>query len=281
MDATTARAPRRPPGWKAPGPPPTGAEPTLGPDETVSYLTGDWRILQRRDGHRWSLDDLVTAFVAREVIVAALGRAPRTALDLGTGTGSVALMLAWSFPEAEVTGVEAQAISADLARRSIAMNGARVRLVEGDLRGHRGAAAELVTGTPPYFDDPDQPRSSAVQKGPCRFEDRGGVADYLAAAARHVAPGGRVVVCHASRQRARVVEAFVAGGWTIERLVEVVPKVGRDALVDVLVGRRDGAGAGAGPSAVETLVVRDADDQWTPAFSAVRAAMGLPPRVEV
>jgi hypothetical protein len=47
---------RRPEGWMAPGPRPAGAQgnPDLaaGPDETLSYLTGDWRIFQLRNGHR-------------------------------------------------------------------------------------------------------------------------------------------------------------------------------------------------------------------------------------
>jgi len=272
-----ASRPRRPPGWTAPGPAPTGPEPTLGPDETLSYLAGDWRILQRRDGHRWSLDDLVTAALAREVIVAALGRAPHGVLDLGTGIGSVGLMLAWCFPEADVVGVEAQPISAGLARRSIAMNGARMRLVEGDLRGYHGPPAELVTGTPPYFDDPEQPRSSAVQKGPCRFEDRGGIDDYLAAARRHVTPNGRVVVCHASRQRERVLAAVRDSGLVLVRAVEVVPKVEKPALVDMLACAPATAGATA-TTTFEALVVRDRDDQWTPALLALRLAMGMPPR---
>jgi hypothetical protein len=52
---------KRPPGWTAPGPSPAGlqdsaaaADPSLQPqdNETLSYLTGDWRIFQLKDGHR-------------------------------------------------------------------------------------------------------------------------------------------------------------------------------------------------------------------------------------
>jgi hypothetical protein len=58
---------KRPPGWAAPGPSPVGlqdsaaaaaaaavADPSLQPgeSETLSYLTGDWRIFQLKDGHR-------------------------------------------------------------------------------------------------------------------------------------------------------------------------------------------------------------------------------------
>ncbi len=274
-----------PAGWVAPGPasgpPERFAGAALGPDEELSWLLGDWRILQRTDGHRWSLDDFVTAWVARGI---GERMAVDAVLDLGTGIGSVAFMLGWCFPRARVTGVEAQAISFDLAVRSAWLNGVedRFHFVHHDLRGvfdgtlprHQWA---LVTGTPPYFDDPEQTRSSAVQKGPCRFETRGGISDYLAAMRLALRPGGRAVVCHASRHRARVVAAIDEAGFAIERAVEVVPKVGREPLVDVFVLALEAAETIV-TSAWETLVVRDAADQWTPEFLAVRLAMGMPPK---
>ena len=58
------RPARRPPGWAAPGPRPGRERVELGPrpGEDLCFLAGDWRILQRLGGHRWSLDDLVTAW---------------------------------------------------------------------------------------------------------------------------------------------------------------------------------------------------------------------------
>jgi tRNA1(Val) A37 N6-methylase TrmN6 len=271
-----------PPGWVAPGPPGSRREVALGPNEDLSWLLGDWRLIQRRDGHRWSLDDFITAFLAREAGRERSVRPVRDILDLGSGIGSVALMLAWCFPDARVTGVEAQALSFELAVRSAWANQVeqRVMFVHADLRAAfapsgplAGRTWDLVTGTPPYFDDPAQTRSRAVQKGPCRFEERGGVADYLAAMKVALAPDGRAVLCHASRQRPRVVAAIEASGLSAVRRLEVVPKVGREPLVDVFALAREGA-AGAW----ERLVVRDADDQWTAEHLAVRLAMGMPPR---
>ncbi|MFO0744813.1 MAG: methyltransferase [Myxococcota bacterium] len=277
-DSARKNPPRRPPGWRAPGPPAPPGEPELGPDEIASWLLGDWRIIQRTDGHRWSLDDFLTAWLARDVLLAA-GTPPRTILDLGTGIGSVALMHAWCWPAASVTGVEAQDVSFGLARRSVALNGVaeRMTLVHGDLRDYAGGPFDLVTGTPPYFDDPLQTRSDAVQKGPCRFEDRGGIADYLATARRTVAPTGLVVVCHASRQRDRVMAAVAATDFRVVRVLEAIPKAGKAALVDVIALALD-RGAAAMEAAFEPLVVRDAQDQWTDAFLAVRLSMGMPPR---
>ena len=145
-------------GWAAPGPAPAGALPRpLAPCEELCYLVGRWQVLQRTDSHRYSTDDVVTAWAAwralgalRERPAAAAPPPPppppplRTA-DIGCGIGSVLLMTAWLHPHALCVGAEAQPGRAACARASIALNcgaaaagsggGAqRVALVEGDLR---------------------------------------------------------------------------------------------------------------------------------------------------
>src|SRR5262249_20078807 len=119
------RPPRRPAGWLAPGPAPAPgphrADLWPGPGEGLCHLAGNWRILQLVRGHRWSLDDLVTAWFAAEVVG---GAPPGRFADLGCGIGAVLLLLAWRFPAARGLGVEAQPVSVDLARRSLAWNGA-------------------------------------------------------------------------------------------------------------------------------------------------------------
>lgn len=276
--AASMPPPRRPDGWVPPGPGPAANPIPVAPGEELSFLVGNWRILQRKDGHRWSLDDLVTAWLARSVATHLSLDGPF--LDLGTGIGSVALITAWAFPNARVTGVEAQDISVGMATRSARFNGCddRVTFLHADLRSAPGTlipahAWPLVTGTPPYFDDPNQPRSTAPQKEPCRFELRGGVEDYLIAFALALAPDGFGVLCHASRQRDRVITAVARANLQLAHLLEVTPKVGRDPLVDVFVVARSPASF---PLAT-TLVVRDAADQWTPAFLALREMMGMPP----
>src|SRR5213078_2755580 len=89
-------------------------------------------------------------------------------------------------------------------------NGAegRVELRHGDLRDPEmlpeGATFDLVTGTPPYFPIGTGVESTLVQKAPCRFEHRGGVEDYTAAAARALAPRGRFALCAAYGQQERI-----------------------------------------------------------------------------
>jgi tRNA1(Val) A37 N6-methylase TrmN6 len=271
------RAARRPAGWIAPGPPPARLDLRPGPGEDLCYLAGDWRILQRLDGHRWSLDDLVTAWCAAREIDAT---PPARFADLGCGIGTVLMLLAWRFPAARGVGVEAQEVSVDLARRSLVVNGAaeRCEVRHDDLRDAsalpEGAVFDLVTGTPPYLPPGTATESTRVQRGSCTVERRGGIEDYCIAAARLLAPGGRFVVCEAAAQTARVEAAATAAGLGIDRRLEVIPRAGKAALFAVYAMRA----APAERIAVEPpLVVRDERGRRTEAFVAVRRAMGMPP----
>jgi tRNA1(Val) A37 N6-methylase TrmN6 len=269
------REARRPAGWVAPGPQPAGAQgrEDLEPeaDEDLCFLTGDWRVFQKLEGHRWSLDDLVTAWIATR------RRDPELAiraLDLGCGLGSVLLMVAWKLPRADVVGIEAQPERAAMGRRSIAYNGAsaRCRIVDGDLREVAGLGTfELVTGTPPYFPRGTGTESAKPHATPCRFEVRGGVEDYLEAAQRVLAPGGEIVVVTSALERERVTTATAELGLHLREHWDIVPRAGKAVLVMV-----DVLGATPGEPTTHTLIVRDRASAWTPEFQVVRAAMGLP-----
>lgn len=278
------RAARRPEGWIARGPKPAGArgrealEPAEGED--LCFLSGDWRIFQEVRGHRWSLDDLVTAWVA----AGALGdRSPSRALDLGCGIGSVLMMIAWRFPEARCIGIEAQPARAAKARRSLAWNGAdeRCEVLDGDLREPgvlpEGARFELVTGTPPYFPPGEGLESPVAERAPCRFEHRGGVEEYLAAASRWVADDGRFVMCAAAGQRERVERGAREAGLAVVDWLEVVPRAGKAPLVAVFALAR--GEAKRAPTAARVLVVRDERTRWTTEYERVREEMGMPPGV--
>ncbi len=263
------RTARRPPGWTAPGPAPLGDQgrPDLAPadDEDLCYLAGDWRLFQKQQGHRWSLDDLVTAYVATRGMSL---EQPYRALDLGCGLGSVLLMVAWKLPHADVTGIEAQLDRAAMGRRSIAYNGARARILDGDLRTTPLTGPfDLITGTPPYFPRGTGTESDKAHAMACRFEARGGPEDYLATATPLVAPTGRVVICSSILQRDRIVAPALhhTEHW------DIIPRAGKAPLLCV-----DVFAAQPAPHTSHSLTVRDEAGIWTDAFRAVRAAFGMP-----
>jgi tRNA1Val (adenine37-N6)-methyltransferase len=150
---------------------------------------------------------------------------------------------------------------------------------EGDFRREEVRAGigsfGLITGTPPYFPPGTGLESDNIQRGPCRFEHRGGVEAYCAAAVPHLLPGAPFVICAAPGQVARL-EAFAPTvGLAIERRRDIVPRAGKAPLLSVFVLRQAGHAAPFVASA--PLLVRDAHGQRTDEFRAVRLAMGMPP----
>jgi hypothetical protein len=144
--------------------------------EELCNLVGSWRILQRVGSHRWTTDDLVTAYVAAEEMPSLMGNSLDNQettlqlqyLDLGTGNASVLQMVTW-FALANnrpltAIGVEARLEAVQLARRSLSFNLGTAadkpvaRIVHGDFRDvcpqfqqQEQQPFNLITGTPPYF----------------------------------------------------------------------------------------------------------------------------------
>jgi tRNA1(Val) A37 N6-methylase TrmN6 len=237
-------------------------------------------VFQRRKGHRYSLDDVVTAWEAARTQPKA-----KRCLDLGTGIGSVLIMLAHRLPEAELVGVEAQEISYSLLKKNVARNdlAERATLRRGDLRDHEmlenlpGAPFDLVTGTPPYMDPKDGTLPPDSQKAHARMELRGGVEEYLRAAALVVAPGGRVVVCAGARNPERAIEGGRAAGLLPLRRRDVIPRAGdKGPLFGVFTFARAGDHDGSFEHSAP-LVARDENGARTAAAHELRRFFGLEP----
>ncbi len=240
-------------------------------------IAGDFRIWQRIRGHRYSLDDVATAWEAAQLD---LPPSPRL-LDLGCGIGSVTLMLAHAFPGAMITGIEAQEISFELAQRNITRNelDPRVELVFGDLREvTKGMEPQfdLVTGTPPYFDPQKSSPSTDSQRTHARIEMRGGIEAYLRAGAHGLSASGRMVVCGDARRPDRVQMGANAAGLRLLARRDVVPRAGKDALFTIWTLARS---AGDAPSDAlfehEPLVARDENGARTEQAHALRRFFGL------
>lgn len=268
--------------WTPPGPipPGDGGDPTLipGPGESLDAFAGHWRIFQLRQGHRYSTDDLLAAWYAVRACQAR-GLRPRRALDLGCGIGSVGLFVAWRMPDLLLTGLEAQAVSASLARRTVRYNGVadRVSILDGDLRGDLPEGPfELVTGSPPYWDPASGTPSKALQKAPCRFEHRGGVEEYCLAASRVLAREGLFALVMDGRQRERVFAGAREAGLAIWRIRDVVPREGKAPLM-VLAALTLAETAAEAPVEEPPLVLRHRDGSRTAEFRALRLEMGMPP----
>jgi tRNA1Val (adenine37-N6)-methyltransferase len=244
----------------------------VGPEETLDPLCGDWRILQLRGGHRFSTDDLVTAWVGARARPQA-----RRLLDLGAGIGTVGLAALWMLPPtARLEMVEAQELSHRLALRTIALNGleGRVGARLGDLREPLEGLGrfELITGSPPYIPLGRGLLSPHPQRAACRIELRGDVFDYCRAAAAHLAPEGRFSICHAWGDP-RPEQALSASGLRLLQRFPVYFRSGREPTILVYLAGWEGEALPDHP-----LTVRTEDGAWTPQWQQLRREMGAPGR---
>ena len=274
-------------GWAKPGPVPPGAltgEPALEPGETLDAISGHFRLFQLAKGHRFSTDDVLTAWYGTSWCPGA-----RTVLDLGSGIGTVGMIAAWRLPGARFVTVEAQADSARLARKSAVWNGLvdRYEIREGDFRDPDVLRTEerfdLVLGSPPYFPPGSGVVGDHPQKVACRFELRGTVADYCAAAARQLERGG-VFTCvfpiAPVEQEERVRAGTTAARLVIVRRRPAVLREGERPLLGLFLLMR----AEDLPEAMRArtwseppLIIRAADGSVHPEYSAVKLSFGFPP----
>lgn len=238
-------------------------------DTTLDRLAGDWWIYQLRRGHRYATDDLLVAWRALRARPEAL-----RVLDLGAGVGSVGLLtLLGLCQEARLVSVEAQAQSAALLQRTVAHNGlgGRVTVHEADLREPDAflGSYDLVVANPPFLPPGSATPSPVPQRAAARLELRGDVYDYALAAARALAPEGRLVLCHAIGDP-RPPDALARAGLSLLERQELRFREGRPFGLALYTAGWSGERLDAPP-----LAVRDAAGAWTPAWEAIRVALKI------
>lgn len=273
--------------WTVPGPIPPGAlgqGPELESGETLDSISGHFRIFQLEKGHRFSTDDVLTAWYGTSWCPIA-----RRVLDLGSGIGTVGMIAAWRLPGAEFVTIEAQEESVRLARKSAEWNGLKDRyeIREGDFR-EEGILPEdekfdLVLGSPPYFPPGSGIEGDHPQKVHCRFEMRGDIADYCRVASKHLTPGGLfacVFPVNPGQQHERIKNAAANANLSIVRWRPVILREFEPPLIGLFAMIK----SGDLPSAFRTetwiepsLVIRKANGEIHPEYSAAKLSFGFPP----
>ncbi|HWP57333.1 MAG TPA: methyltransferase [Candidatus Acidoferrales bacterium] len=235
-------------------------------DETLdSFLRGKLSLLQPKRGYRASLDAVLLARFATV-------RGAKKILDLGSGNGAVALMLAVLHPAARVVGLEVQESMVERARRNIELNrlGDRVRVVSGDVRRAkeilRPESFDIVVSNPPY----GAPRSGRVnpnaEKRIARHEILATLADFLAAAAYALRKGGAFAAVFPASRAIDLLAGMRQQGLEPKRVRFVHSGAASPASLVLAEGRKEG---GRELEILPPLVVYDETGKYTPEVSAL------------
>ena len=207
--------------------------------EPVAYILGEWgfRRLTLNVDRRALIPRPETEIVVERALTHLRGAEQPAVLDVGTGTGAIALAIADEHPGAKVTAVDVSPDALELARENVARTGLAVELRHHDLRaGLPGGPYDLVVSNPPYVEPADlgtlmpdvrdyEPHVALVGRG---------ATEAIARAATDVlSPGGHLVL-EVGDGQARTTAAML-DGLGFGAVVTTPDLAGRDRVVE---GRR-------------------------------------------
>jgi release factor glutamine methyltransferase len=174
-----------------------------GAREPLAYVLGDWgfRRLTLRTDRRALVPRPETEVVVDRCLALLAGVAEPRVLDVGTGTGAIALSLAQELPGATAVATDASADALALARENAEVLGLRVELREGDLIAGAAGPFDLVVSNPPYVEAAELP---ALEPEVREWEPRAALVDEgqtarLVDAGRAVLDGWLVLEVHEGR----------------------------------------------------------------------------------
>lgn len=167
-------------------------------------------------------------------------------LDLGTGTGIIPILMEAKTKALHLTGLEIQEESADMARRSVQLNGltGKIDIVTGDIkeagRLFPAASFDVITCNPPYMigqhglTNPDAPKAIARHELLCTLED------VLRAASILLKPGGHFYMVHRPFRLAEILTGCVQQKLEPKRMRLVYPYVDKEPNMVLLEAVRGG-----------------------------------------
>jgi release factor glutamine methyltransferase len=206
--------------------------------EPLAYVLGKWgfRRLTLKTDRRALIPRPETEIVVERALEHIRGVDEPMVLDVGTGTGAIALAIADEAPGARVTAVDVSVEALALARENLDLTGVngRVRLVEHDLTSGLGRADfHLVVSNPPYVEPEELP---TLQPEVRDWEPRialvaPGATEQLARAATEaLRPGGWLVLETAAGAGGRIEQLLSELGFDE---VTITPDLaGRDRVVE-------------------------------------------------
>ncbi|MCI7596334.1 MAG: tRNA1(Val) (adenine(37)-N6)-methyltransferase [Lachnospiraceae bacterium] len=202
----------------------------------------------QRNGYRIIQDPGRFCFGMDAVLLSGFARAKEgdSVLDLGTGTGIIPILMEAKTNASRFFALEIQEESADMARRSVALNGLekKIQVVTGDIKEaekyFNTSSFDVITCNPPYMIgkhglvNPDAPKAIARHEILCTLED------VIRQAAFLLKPGGSFYLVHRPFRLAEILSLLVTAKLEPKRMRLVYPYVDKEPNMVLLQAVRGG-----------------------------------------
>lgn len=169
-----------------------------------------------------------------------------SALDLGTGTGIIPILLSAKTQGERFVGLEIQEESADMATRSVLHNGLeeKIKIVNGDIKEaveiFGPASFDVITTNPPYMIGQHGIANASDAKTIARHEVLCTLDDILRQSAKILRPGGRFYMVHRPFRLAEIFSKMVELKIEPKRMRMVHPFVDKEPNMVLIEGIRGG-----------------------------------------
>ncbi len=198
-----------------------------------------YKIIQKTNGFCFGMDAVLLSGFAQV-------KQGEKAIDLGTGTGIIPILLEAKYKGEHYTGLEIQNEMADMALRSVALNRLedKISIVCGDIKEASSlfgnAVFDVVTSNPPYMNDSHGLKNPHVPKAIARHEVLCTLDDVCREAARLLKPGGRFYMVHRPHRLIEIITTLTKYKLEPKRMKMVHPFVDRDANMVLIEAVRGG-----------------------------------------
>lgn len=198
-----------------------------------------YRIIQKTDGFCFGMDAVLLSGFAQV-------KDGERALDLGTGTGIIPILLEAKTDGKHFTGLEIQEEMADMAARSVLYNHLedKIEIITGDIKEASRlfglASFDVVTSNPPYMNDAHGLKNPDMQKAISRHEVLCTLEDVVREASRLLRPGGRFYMVHRPHRLIEIITALTKYKLEPKRMKMVHPFVEKDANMVLIEAVRGG-----------------------------------------
>jgi len=228
-------------------------------DELCELFDGRLRLFQKRQGYRFSVDSILLGDFIRE-------RAAGRVIDLGTGSGILAVLLSRIEAVREIVGIEVQEDLAALAQKNISYNecGDRVTIIRADIREIKknfpAVSFDAVISNPPFYPIKSGLLNEDSGKAVSRHELHGTLADFLSISAYLLKRSGAFLTIYPCSRIGDLIEEMRTAKLEPKTLRFIHPNIEEPANLVLVEGIK---GAGREARVLPPLALFDAEGSYS------------------
>lgn len=202
----------------------------------------------QRNGYRIIQDPDRFCFGMDAVLLSGFATAKKgdKVLDMGTGTGIIPILMEAKTDAEHLTGLEIQPESADMALRSVQLNGLedKISIVTGDIKEAKNlfpkASFQVITSNPPYMIGQHGLVNPHSEKAIARHEVLCTLEDVTSNAAALLVPGGHFYMVHRPFRLAEIMTTLVKYRLEPKRMQLVYPYIDKEPNMVLIEATRGG-----------------------------------------